>query len=104
MAGRARSASQGHAPEPGRHGRGSRGAPPVDRRPRTAPARSTRSRTQRSIQRTHAGGRMNALALKNLETDDLLPPRRVANAYLTEIRYELTRILRNPALAIPMMV
>jgi len=47
---------------------------------------------------------MNALALKNLETDDLLPPRRAANAYLTEIRYELTRTLRNPALAIPMMV
>ena len=48
---------------------------------------------------------MNALALKNLEADiDLLPPRRAAGAYLTEIRFELTRILRNPALAIPMML
>ena len=48
---------------------------------------------------------MNALALKNIETDnDLLPPSRAAGAYLTEIRFELTRILRNPALAIPMML
>jgi len=48
---------------------------------------------------------MNALALKRIESDDtLLPPRRAAGAYLTEIRYELTRILRNPTLTIPMMV
>ncbi|HEX6396497.1 MAG TPA: ABC transporter permease [Steroidobacteraceae bacterium] len=48
---------------------------------------------------------MNALALKNLEVDDaMLPPRRAAGAYLTEIRFEITRILRNPALAVPMML
>jgi ABC-2 type transport system permease protein len=48
---------------------------------------------------------MNAPALENLDTHhDLLPPRRAAGAYLTEIRFELTRILRNPALGIPMMV
>lgn len=48
---------------------------------------------------------MNALALENVEpNDDPLPPRRAAGAYLTEIRFELTRILRNPALAIPMML
>ncbi|HEU4591912.1 MAG TPA: ABC transporter permease [Steroidobacteraceae bacterium] len=41
---------------------------------------------------------MNALTL------DLLTPRRAAGAYLTEIRFELTRVLRNPALALPMMV
>jgi len=47
---------------------------------------------------------MNALALKNIVEQDLLPPRRAVGAYLTEIRFELTRILRNPALAIPMML
>jgi ABC-2 type transport system permease protein len=48
---------------------------------------------------------MNTLALKNPEADDgVLPPGRAAGAYLTEIRFELTRILRNPALCIPMMV
>ena len=41
---------------------------------------------------------MNALTL------DLLTPRRAAGAYLTELRFELTRVLRNPALALPMMV
>ena len=34
----------------------------------------------------------------------LLPPRRAANAYLTEMRYEFTRVLRNPALALPIML
>jgi ABC-2 type transport system permease protein len=48
---------------------------------------------------------MNALALKTLDPgNELLTPRRAAGAYLTEIRFELTRILRNPALAIPMML
>ena len=48
---------------------------------------------------------MNALTLNDIDANDApLPPRRAAGAYLTEIRFELTRILRNPALAIPMMV
>ena len=48
---------------------------------------------------------MNALALKTLDGNrDLLTPRRAAGAYFTEMRFEFTRILRNPALAIPMMV
>ena len=47
---------------------------------------------------------MNALVLNNDTNNDLLPPGRAAGAYLTEIRFELTRILRNPALAIPMML
>jgi ABC-2 type transport system permease protein len=46
---------------------------------------------------------MNAPALATTDTD-LLPARRAAGAYLTETRFELTRLLRNPALAIPMMV
>lgn len=46
---------------------------------------------------------MNALALKPADSG-LLEPRRAAGAYLTEIRYEFTRMLRNPALAIPVMV
>lgn len=45
---------------------------------------------------------MNALALHT--PDGLLEPRRAAGAYLTEIRFELTRVLRNPALALPMML
>ena len=44
---------------------------------------------------------MNALATTE---HSLPPPRRAANAYLTELRYELTRVLRTPALALPMML
>jgi len=44
---------------------------------------------------------MNALATTD---HSLLPPRRAANAYLTELRYELTRVLRTPALALPMVL
>jgi ABC-2 type transport system permease protein len=48
---------------------------------------------------------MNALALKTLESNNgLLPPRRAAAAYLTEIRFEFMRLLRNPALAAPVML
>jgi ABC-2 type transport system permease protein len=46
---------------------------------------------------------MNALVLEKSD-NDLLPPHRAAGAYLTEVRFELTRLSRNPALAIPMMV
>jgi ABC-2 type transport system permease protein len=46
---------------------------------------------------------MNTLVIDEAG-NDLLPPGRAAGAYLTEIRYELTRLLRTPALAIPMMV
>jgi ABC-2 type transport system permease protein len=34
----------------------------------------------------------------------LLPPRRVLGAYLTEIRFEFMRLLRNPALAAPVLL
>jgi ABC-2 type transport system permease protein len=34
----------------------------------------------------------------------VLTPRRAAGAYLTEMRYEFTRVLRNPALALPIML
>jgi ABC-2 type transport system permease protein len=47
---------------------------------------------------------MNALVLNDDTNNDVLTPRRAAGAYLAEIRYELTRILRNPALAVPMML
>jgi len=48
---------------------------------------------------------MNALALTTVAPDSgLLPPRRAAGAYLTEIRYEFTRMLRNPAFAIPVVL
>ena len=48
---------------------------------------------------------MNAMTLNPIETHGtFLSPQRAAGAYLTEIRYELTRLLRNPTLAIPMMV
>jgi ABC-2 type transport system permease protein len=44
---------------------------------------------------------MNALTVAD---DSLLPPRRAAGAYFTEMRYEFTRVLRNPALALPIML
>jgi len=48
---------------------------------------------------------MNALALKSIDTDTgLLSPGRTAGAYLTEIRFEFTRMLRNPALAVPVVL
>jgi len=48
---------------------------------------------------------MNALALNTVASDSgLLPPRRAAGAYLTEIRFEFTRMLRNPAFAIPVVL
>jgi len=46
---------------------------------------------------------MNALALKAFDTGSLTP-RRAAGAYLTEIRFEFMRLLRNPALAAPVML
>lgn len=47
---------------------------------------------------------MNALALKSLDDDSgVLPPARAAGAYLTETRYEFMRMLRNPALAVPVV-
>ena len=73
--------------------------------PDAAPARSTRGRTLRSIHRTHQGGCMNALALNSIDTDSgLLPPGRALGAYLTEIRFEFMRMLRNPALALPVVL
>ena len=48
---------------------------------------------------------MNALALNTLEADaGLLTPRRALAAYLTEIRFEFMRLLRNPALAAPVLL
>jgi ABC-2 type transport system permease protein len=48
---------------------------------------------------------MNAMILKSVEANSgLLSPRRTANAYLTEIRFEFMRMLRNPALAIPVVL
>lgn len=48
---------------------------------------------------------MNALALNTLEADVvLLTPRRALAAYLTEIRFEFMRLLRNPALAAPVVL
>ena len=48
---------------------------------------------------------MNALALKSIDTGSgLLPPGRAAGAYLTEIRFEFMRMLRNPALAVPVVL
>jgi len=48
---------------------------------------------------------MNALALNSLEADvRLLTPRRALAAYLTEIRFEFMRLLRNPALAAPVLL
>lgn len=48
---------------------------------------------------------MNALALDSLDADNgLLPPRRALAAYLTETRYEFMRMLRNPALAAPVVL
>jgi len=45
---------------------------------------------------------MNALAL---EADaGMLTPRRTVLAYLTEIRFEFMRLLRNPALVVPVML
>jgi len=45
---------------------------------------------------------MNDLALNTPEADaGLLTPRRALAAYLTEIRFEFTRLLRNPALLAP---
>jgi ABC-2 type transport system permease protein len=44
---------------------------------------------------------MNALTST---ASDPLPARRAAGAYLTEMRYEFTRVLRNPALALPIML
>jgi ABC-2 type transport system permease protein len=44
---------------------------------------------------------MNALTMT---THPSLPPPRRAGAYLTEMRYEFTRVLRNPALALPIML
>ncbi|MEO8062187.1 MAG: ABC transporter permease [Pseudomonadota bacterium] len=46
---------------------------------------------------------MNALTNTVTETF-VLPPRRAAGAYLAEVRYEFTRVLRNPALALPIML
>ncbi|HYJ42015.1 MAG TPA: ABC transporter permease [Steroidobacteraceae bacterium] len=46
---------------------------------------------------------MNALALKSIVVDS--PVRgRAMGAYLTETRYELTRMIRNPGVAIPVLV
>ena len=48
---------------------------------------------------------MNALALNTLEADArLLTPRRALAAYLTEIRFEFMWLLRNPALAAPVVL
>ena len=48
---------------------------------------------------------MNALVLNTLEADaGLLTPRRALAAYLTEIRFEFMRLLRNPALAAPVVL
>jgi len=48
---------------------------------------------------------MNVLALEPLDTrSDLLPPRRALGAYLTEIRFEFMRLIRNPALAAPVLL
>jgi ABC-2 type transport system permease protein len=48
---------------------------------------------------------MNTLALNTLEADaGLLTPRRALGAYLTEIRFEFMRLLRNPALAAPVLL
>jgi ABC-2 type transport system permease protein len=44
---------------------------------------------------------MNALATAD---QTLLLPRRAANAYFAELRYEFTRVLRTPALALPMVL
>jgi ABC-2 type transport system permease protein len=46
---------------------------------------------------------MNTLALKSIAVDS--PARSVAlGAYLTETRYELTRMVRNPGVAIPVLI
>ena len=48
---------------------------------------------------------MNALALKSIDTESgILPPGRAVGAYLTEIRFEFMRMLRNPALALPVVL
>jgi len=48
---------------------------------------------------------MNALTLKTIPNDaDLLTPRRALAAYLTEIRFEFMRLVRNPALALPVLL
>src|SRR5688572_33363936 len=43
---------------------------------------------------------MNAATLEN----GLLTPRRAAGAYLAEIRYEFMRVIRNPALGLPIVL
>jgi ABC-2 type transport system permease protein len=45
---------------------------------------------------------MNALALKSFDTP--AASGRVLGAYLTETQYELTRMIRNPSVAIPVLV
>jgi ABC-2 type transport system permease protein len=48
---------------------------------------------------------MNALALNGIDTESgILPPARALGAYLTEIRFEFMRMLRNPALALPVVL
>jgi ABC-2 type transport system permease protein len=45
------------------------------------------------------------MALKSITADaGLLSPRRAAGAYLTEMRYEFTRVLRNPAMVLPIVL
>src|SRR5690606_26200752 len=67
-------------------------------------AGSARGRTQRSIQRAHSGGRMNAHVLDRRSIAGVPSPRRVLGAYLEEIRCEALRLLRNPGLAFPVLV
>lgn len=46
---------------------------------------------------------MNALALKSIVADSA-PRSRALGAYLTETQYELTRMIRNPGVAIPVLI
>jgi ABC-2 type transport system permease protein len=47
---------------------------------------------------------MNATALPLDTNSGLLPPGRALGAYVAETRYEFLRLLRNPALALPVML
>ena len=104
LARRRRRAADAGTPADHGHRRRGRGAAPARRRPDARQTRGAPGRTQRSIQRTHTGGCMNALALKSIVA--VSPPARgrALGAYLTETQYELTRMIRNPGVAIPVLV